>query len=200
MRHSSESSTCLGCIFLAQARLCRAYSSTNGLLLRDSQASPNSLLRAVKPHIRIATVSTNANDTPSPLQNLLTHVLMRKELDAKEDMLPPEYLTPERRLMRMYETLYIMFSYIKSNGDEEAGMHSLHDFEFKPADEGTDTYQAREAVVAIISSIVLNCSRIPLNAPIRSHHTQIFDILGAIVALHDMYIPDRRIWCLKIGP
>jgi hypothetical protein len=111
---------------LAQARPCRTYSSTNELPLRDSQASPNSLLRAVKPHIRIAAVSTNANDTPSPLQNLLTHVLMRKELDVKEDMLPPEHLTPERRLMRMYETLYIMFSYIRQNADEEAGMHSLH--------------------------------------------------------------------------
>jgi len=71
------------------------------------------------------------------------------------------------------------------------------DFEFKPAEEGSDTYQARKAVVAIISSIVHNCSRITLNAPIRTQHAQIFDILGAIIALHDMYIRGQQNLALK---
>ena len=51
---------------------------------------------------------------------------MRREIDVKEDLLPPESLTPERRLSRVYETLYIVFSYIGQDEGVEEGVQGLH--------------------------------------------------------------------------
>jgi len=101
--------------------------STCVLLPHDIRSSSKSPQRVPKPpRIHATSLSTDANHRPSPLKILLTHAHMRSEIDVKEDLLPPESLTPESRLSRVYETLYVVFSYIGQNEAVEEGVQSLH--------------------------------------------------------------------------
>ncbi|KAG6840477.1 hypothetical protein C0991_006460 [Blastosporella zonata] len=71
-------------------------------------------------------------------------------------------------------------------------------FETAPAPAQSEIGRARVAVPVILRATVHHLSTVPLNSPIRTEHPDIFDIFGALQAIHDMYltekIPDLETW------
>lgn len=58
--------------------------------------------------------------------------------------------------------------------------------------------RARVAVPIILRAAVHHMSTVPLNSPLRREHPDIFNIFGALQAIHDMYltgtISDLETW------
>lgn len=49
-------------------------------------------------------------------------------------------------------------------------------------------HRARVAVAKLLRAVVFNLSSIPANSPIRAQKPEVFNVFGALVPLHDVYL------------
>ncbi|KAG6817502.1 hypothetical protein H0H87_008128 [Tephrocybe sp. NHM501043] len=101
----------------------------------------------------------------------------------------------EKKLILAYTLLFQIVLYLSR---PEGGEQFLTAFETAPASSESEIGRARVAVPIILRAAVHHLSTVPLNSPVRAEHSDIFDIFGALQAIHDMYlteeISDLRTW------
>ncbi|KAG5634049.1 hypothetical protein H0H81_003617 [Sphagnurus paluster] len=98
--------------------------------------------------------------------------------------LPPDH---EQRLKIAYTLLFQIVLYLTRPAEAE---QFLTAFATAPAPSESEIGRARKAVGTIIKASVNQMSSIPLNSSVRAHN-EIFDIFGALQAIHDMYLGEE---------
>ncbi|KAF8878401.1 hypothetical protein BD779DRAFT_1554448 [Infundibulicybe gibba] len=101
--------------------------------------------------------------------------------------LPPDHAD---RLRRAYTFLFQIVIYLGRPQEQEQGEQYLVAFESAPAPPESEIGRARKAVAALTRAIVQDISSIPLGSPLRTQHTGVFDIFGALQVLHDVHLTD----------
>ncbi|KAG6874516.1 hypothetical protein C0995_010427 [Termitomyces sp. Mi166 len=95
---------------------------------------------------------------------------------------------PREKLMLAYTLLFQVVLYLSR---PEGGEQFLTAFGTAPAPPESEIGRARAAVPVILRATVHHLSTIPLNSPLRRDHSDIFDIFGALQAIHDVYLTDK---------
>ncbi|KAG5640482.1 hypothetical protein DXG03_008341, partial [Asterophora parasitica] len=73
----------------------------------------------------------------------------------------------------------------------------LQAFHTAPAPDDSEIGRARKAIGTILKAAVAQISSVPVNSPLRTDHTEVFDIFGALQVIHDTYLVDDEIVDLK---
>ncbi|KAG6919354.1 hypothetical protein DXG01_006902 [Tephrocybe rancida] len=101
----------------------------------------------------------------------------------------------EQKLVLAYTLLFQIVLYLSR---PEGGEQFLTAFGTAAASPTSEIGRARVAVPVILRAAVHHMSTVPQNAPVRTEHSDIFDIFGAMQTIHDMYltesIPDLETW------
>ncbi|KAF8060662.1 hypothetical protein FPV67DRAFT_302071 [Lyophyllum atratum] len=101
--------------------------------------------------------------------------------------LPPD---PEQRLKLAYALLFQIVLYLTRPAEAEQFIVA---FGTAPASSDSEIGRARASVGVIIKAAVHQMSSVPANSPVRSDQADVFDIFGALHAIHDMYLTDSDI-------
>jgi len=93
------------------------------------------------------------------------------------------------RLRSAYAIIFQIVMYIaRPKESPEAGQQYLVAFESAPVSSESDMHRARVAVAKLLRAVVHNLSSIPTNSPLRTEKPDIFNVFGALQALHDVYL------------